>query len=1194
MTFGSPGRRRRGLILTTQGRHKLEAAIQNASVLEGVRRISIEELAARANLDAGTVSRVLDLDKSDRNSIKKLFAVFALELTPADFTTPSPPIPFGNAEKRVDWGDAPEVNTFYGREDELADLSRCIVTDRYRLVTIIGSGGIGKTTLSVKLAESVQEQFEFVIWRSLINAPPLTELVVDLVKVLCKQETTDLSINRLQQYLREHRCLIVLDNIETILQDGPELEDYPNVRPGYYRQNYSDYGSLFSWVATGRHNSCFVLAGRKRPDEFVTFDNARFRVYLLGGLSSSVSQQLIQDQGLLEDSEQDLRTLVQRYTGNPLMLKIVVSNIQQFFGRSISNFLKGSNFIPPRIGDLLDKQFQGLSSLEKQVMYWLAIEREPVSVKELYPNFEPPVDLADLLAAIQDLQQRSLIESSQNKFFTLQPVVMEYAIDKLSRQVCNEVITQSPGLLQTHALIKAQTVDYARDFQTRTILGMLESALLKRLRNTPSIVEHLTRLIGTLQRNNLTMGYTAGNIINLLYYLKADLTNYDFSGLTVRQAYLPEVKLHEVNFADADLTESVFSETLGPISAVEFSPDGKLLATGDAIGEVRLWQVENTKLCLILQGHEDWVRSVSFHPTKSLMVSGSGDYTLRIWNTRTGQCLRVCRGHSARIRSVKIDPTGRWVASAGADQTIRLWDVETGDCLRILEGHSDRVRSVDIVAVDTVAEAQNSLLLASASEDQTIKLWDANTGACLGTLTGHTDWVRCVAFHPEGKLLASASSDMSVKLWNVMTGECIRSLGGHTDCVRSVRFSPDGKRLASASSDETVRLWDTDTGLHLQTLLGHSNWVRCITFAPQGDVLASGSADRSVKLWNVDTGQCLRTLQGRARWVRSVAFSPDGNHLIAGSADHALRLWNVQTGECVRTFREQTNWIQSVAFSPNGHVIASGSGDKIVRTWDCRTGQCLRQLEGHTKRVLSVMFSPDGRILASTGDDRTIRLWDVPSGVCLRVLEGHTGRVRAIAFSPVASDQSRPLLLASAGEEEIVQLWNAETGECLRSFIGHTNRVRSIAFSPDATWLASGSEDNTVRLWNVITGECIVVLLGHTGRVRSVAFSPIDLTLASGSEDNTVKLWNTQTRQCLHSLEGHTEKVCSVAFSPNGQFLATGSGDESIRLWDVAQGTCLKVLKTKNLYEGMNITRARGLTEAQRITLLALGAIEGN
>jgi WD40 repeat protein len=108
----------------------------------------------------------------------------------------------------------------------------------------------------------------------------------------------------------------------------------------------------------------------------------------------------------------------------------------------------------------------------------------------------------------------------------------------------------------------------------------------------------------------------------------------------------------------------------------------------------------------------------------------------------------------------------------------------------------------------------------------------------------------------------------------------------------------------------------------------------------------------------------------------------------------------------------------------------------------------------------------------------------------------------------------------------------------------------------------------------------------------SIAFSLDSCILASASEDQTVCLWNICTGHLLNTLHEHHDPVLSVAFSPDGKTLATASADETIKLWEVQTGACLKTLRSERPYEGMNITGATGLTEAQRTALKALGAVE--
>ena len=159
---------------------------------------------------------------------------------------------------------------------------------------------------------------------------------------------------------------------------------------------------------------------------------------------------------------------------------------------------------------------------------------------------------------------------------------------------------------------------------------------------------------------------------------------------------------------------------------------------------------------------------------------------------------------------------------------------------------------------------------------------------------------------------------------------------------------------------------------------------------------------------------------------------------------------------------------------------------------------------------------------------------------------------------------------------------------------GHTDGVQEVVFSPDSALLASACWDGTVHLWNVATGEVQRELRGHNDLAQGIAFSPDGRLLASSSYDGAVRLWDVASGRLLHLLAGHTGWVHYVSFSPDGQLLASGSADETIRLWDPVDGACVATWQVPGPYAGMDITGATGLTDAQRASLLTLGAIDEN
>ncbi len=1079
------------------------------------------------------------------------------------------------AKNHQDWGEAPGICVFYGRVTELSQLTQWLIKDNCQLVAILGMGGIGKTALSVKLAKEVQEDFEYLIWRSLRNAPPVAEMLANLIGFLSDGRETDLPetvdgrVTLLIHYLREHRCLLVLDNAETILQSGD--------RAGEYKEKYQDCGQLFRRVGEESHQSCLVLTSREKPKEFAPLegDTSPVRTLLLVGLGETEGQEILQDKGLF-GLQQEWAKLVEKYSGNPLALKLVSEPIRELFGGNIAAFLAEGEIIFGDTRNLLDQQFERLSEIEKEIIYWLAIKRELVSLDELLNDIVSPLPKREVMEALESLRRRSLIEQ-RTALFTLQSVVMEYMTDRLLEQVCHEITTGDLKLFMSHALMEATAKDYIRNTQITLIIQQVIHRLSIIFRLPKNLENHLFQILLQLQQVPQTAGYAGGNLLNILCQLQTDLSGYDFSNLTIWQAYLQSVNLHQVNFANADLAKSVFAETLVSISSVAFSPNGKFLATGDADGKTYLWQVEDGKLLFTCIGHSSSVKSVAFSPDGQTLASGSDDQTVKLWDVLKGECLKTLHGHSNWVRSVAFSPDGQILASGSEDQTVKLWDVHTGECLKTLQGNTNRVRSV--------AFSPDGQTLASGSEKQTVKLWNVLNGERLKILQGHSNWVRSVAFSPDGQILASSSDDQTVKLWDIRNGKCLRTLLGHTNRVWSVAFSPDGQILASGGDDQTVKLWDVHTGECLTTLQGHSNRVMSVAFSPDGQTLASGSENQTVKLWDVHNGECLTTLQGHTNRIRSVAFSPDGQTLASGSEKQTVKLWDVRNDKFLKILQGHNSWVRSIAFSPDGQILASGSEKQTIKLWDVDTGQCLKRLQEHTNRIRSVAFSPDGQTLASGSDDQTVKLWDVHTGKCFKTLEGHTSWVRSVAFSPDGKT------LASGSENQKVRLWDIYTGKCIKTLEGHGNRVRSVTFSPDGQILASGSDDQTVRLWDVDMGKCLTIFQEHSNRVWSVAFSPDGQILASASEDQTVKLWDVHHGKCLRTLQG-ANWVRSIAFSPDGKTLISGSQDETIKLWDVLTGECLRTLRSLPPYEGMNITGVTGLTAAQLVTLKALGAVE--
>jgi RNA polymerase sigma factor (sigma-70 family) len=424
------------------------------------------------------------------------------------------------------------------------------------------------------------------------------------------------------------------------------------------------------------------------------------------------------------------------------------------------------------------------------------------------------------------------------------------------------------------------------------------------------------------------------------------------------------------------------------LTGVALTSDGKVLASAEQDGLVRLWDPANGKELQTLKGHSEQVDCVAFAPDGKTVASAGHDRTVRLWDVANGKELRQCKGHGAWVEGVAFSPDGKILATASRDRTVRLWDPATGKELRLCEGHSNPAAAV--------AFAPDGKTLASGGLDNTIRLWDVATGKELPRTTGHQGRVGSISLLPDGKTVVTGADD-GVRVWDAATGKQLRRLGkvegSDSYYAYYATVSPDGQAVATGNYQEgKIRLWNVATGKEQGHMdFGAMVFISGLAFSPDGKTLASTSHEGTVRIWDVATCKELRRMAGTQKAASCAVFSPDGKLLATASGDasgdHTIRIWEAATGRELYHMELLPSSAFDLAFSPDGKVLASvggrpgvqnDSGD--VRLWDVATGKELHSLTGHKERVMSVVFSPDGRTLITAGGDRTIRLWELATG----------------------------------------------------------------------------------------------------------------------------------------------------------------------------------------------------------------------
>jgi uncharacterized delta-60 repeat protein len=580
----------------------------------------------------------------------------------------------------------------------------------------------------------------------------------------------------------------------------------------------------------------------------------------------------------------------------------------------------------------------------------------------------------------------------------------------------------------------------------------------------------------------------------------------------------------------SDYADLISTERHGAaVTAVAFSPDGRMLLTGSDDNTAQLWRADSGAPIGSPLQHQAYVNAVAFSPDGTSVLTGSEDNTARLWRADTGAPIGPPLQHRRPVVAVAFSPDGKTVLTGSLDQTGRLWRVDTGAPVCSPLQHE--------APVSAVAFSPDGETVLTGSWDQTAQLWRVDTGAPIGSPLRHQNLVVAVAFSPDGKTLLTGSADKTARLWRAGTGRPIGSPLRHQDPVLSVAFSPDSQTVLTGGADGTARLWRADTGAPIGSPLRHQSYVKAVAFSPDSKTVLTGSADHTARLWRADTGAPIGCALRHQDPVNAVAFSPDGETVLTGSSDSTARLWRSNAIPPIGSRLQHQDLIMSVAFSPDGKQVLTGSWDRTARLWRADTGAPIGSPLQHQDFVVAVAFSPDGKTVLTGSDDKTARLWRADTGAPIGSPLQHHSYVGAVAFSPDGKS------LITGSWDNTAQLWRVDTGGPIGSPLQHQGAVDAVSFSPDGKSILTGSADKTARLWRADTGSPIGSPLQHQNPVEAVAFSPDGEIVLTGGDDHTARFWRANTGAPIGLPLQHQGSVDAVTFSPGGKTTLTRSGD---------------------------------------------------
>ncbi len=637
---------------------------------------------------------------------------------------------------------------------------------------------------------------------------------------------------------------------------------------------------------------------------------------------------------------------------------------------------------------------------------------------------------------------------------------------------------------------------------------------------------------------------------------------------------------------------AILSGHAATVRSVQFSADGRLLASAGYDNVVALWDVGQRRLLKKFRGHAGRVSAARFAPGDERLVSTSLDRQIKVWGIARYEEMKVLggrslRGHQDSILGAAFSPDGKQVVTASRDRTAIAWDADSGKQLRTYdEGHK--------FLASTARMFPDGKRVLTAAVDNSARIWDVATGAEQATLDG-TGPQAAVALSPGGRFIVSGSDARSLKVWS-SEGKLLREFTGFSSDFTALAVSPDETRIMAGDSTGRIRLLAAVDGKTLWESRSHSRSITAITFLADGQWAASASLDQTVAFWDVAQGvEDTRRVLKHPAAVTGLAVSRDGRRALTACADKAVRVWEVSTGVEQRQLIARGPAVTGVALSADGQRALTVTADNKIRLWRVDDGRELSRRGGAGPLLdlsatsllawTATFASPGpteatapagaasagaasagaltggvaggsaGGVATSARQERILsvggaeaHLWDVDDGKLL-VTFAPQSAVSSVQYSPDGKT------LVTGGWDSAARLWNVATGATLRKLEGAHNRfVNASAFSPDGQRVATASDDGTARLWNVSTGAALLAFRGHTAPVADIGYAPDGTRIVTASADKTARVWDTRDGSTLFVLAGHTQAVLRAVYSDDGRWLLTGSEDGAARLWDAATG----------------------------------------
>ncbi len=586
----------------------------------------------------------------------------------------------------------------------------------------------------------------------------------------------------------------------------------------------------------------------------------------------------------------------------------------------------------------------------------------------------------------------------------------------------------------------------------------------------------------------------------------------------------------------------------------EYSPDGRVLATGGQSEKIHLWASNGYEKLHVITASGSHLAFISNDELVSVAESG----TIQFWNVHTGRQSRppLETEEPGQARVVAADPSGNRLA-------IGYWN--KGDVY-------------------------------PSGKPGRIAVWDIQFRKKLTTFRDVTGATSAIEFSPDGGQLIAGDETGQLRIWSTQDWTLLEEFAAHSEGVVSLTLSPAGDLLATGSGvryDETfdkgeIRIWDTKTWELKHHFTEHENRIRSLDFSIDRTLVA-GSYDGGISLWDGVTGKRRLSFRAHLAETISVRFSPDGKHICSTSEDSTARVWSVQALMDLLTeeiYRKNEAIITAVEFFDQGRKACTVDRFSRYQIWDTDTQNITFRSDETYGDVSDMDISRNDRFMAvASGSGNPQR----SSMIRMFEIESHKPKLlwkqpltrgfwRGVELSPDAS-------VVALGTGKQLLILSTATGAVVAKYGSLDTGTLNVRFSPNESHLACSTFGGWTYVFSTSDYGLISKFKSDSKHTYCVEFSPDGRTLLTGGADNVIKVWDAESFRSLGKFEPCATPVSRIRYLPDGTRVISTTSTGAVQIWRPQTGSSVFTASDKSSYICVNLA----LSEDEDGLLFAAG-----